>query len=118
MTDCVIETETKEIASGHLDACGRSLVKRTYAFEESVVHNIHRQAMVPGTIARNLANALLKQGLARIVSGDLETSIVILPEHHVRGPHAVGRYIAHIRHHTDGASSSEVHYLHISEGAG
>lgn len=75
----------------------RRIVKRTYELEESIVAGIRRQAIVLGVNANELANALLKHGLAALVSGAIYAEVGILPEDQVRGPRAAGRYITALR---------------------
>jgi hypothetical protein len=75
----------------------RPLVKRTYELEEAVVHGIRRQAVMLGVNANDLANMLLKDGLAALASGELEARVGILPEEQLRGPRSAGRYIMQLQ---------------------
>ncbi len=80
------------------------LVKRTYELEEAVVVGIRRQATVLGVNANDLANALLRDGLAALAAGTLEAEVGILPDDQLRGPRAAARHITALRPRPGGAS--------------
>ena len=73
------------------------LVKRTYELEEAVVVGIRRQATLLGVNANDLANALLRDGLAALAAGTLEAEVGILPDDQLRGPRAAARHITALR---------------------
>jgi hypothetical protein len=84
------------------DPATRVLVKRTYELEEAVVHAIRRQAIVLGVNANDLANALLRHGLAELQRGALEARVGIVPEEQVRSARAAGRYIEQLQRREPG----------------
>jgi hypothetical protein len=83
------------------------IVKRTYELEEAVVAGVRRQAMVLGVNANDLANAMLKEGLAALAAGTLQAEVGILPEAELRGPRAAARHITALHRLPMGASTGD-----------